>query len=229
MQRLIILLFLGLIAAPFAKSQSIESLSAKFSYTENKKQSETVVEGCITFCVPNMALIKTSSPYHQHMFVDGNVLIIHQDSSKTASQITAGIPHAIPYLSEFILATMEDFGLSALGCKVIDVQQRGDSLISTWTNEDDKKNRFYRITAINDHIIKVETSEDATYQSEKRIEFSNYKTVNGVNLPMQCRQITTDKKLIRTTLLDSVSVNSPNCNKPKFDLPAHVHIKKYEW
>jgi len=226
-QRLNTLIFLGLIAASFAKSQSIESLSAKFSCTEIKKQAKILIEGAITFCSPNTALIITSFPYHQHMFIDGNVLLIHQDSSETASQITAAVPHAIPYLSEFILAAREDFGLSSLGYKVIDVQQNGDTLVSSWTN-DNQKDKFYRITARDEKIIKIEISEDVAYQSAKRIEFSNYKNINGVNIPMQSKQIAGDKVTI-TTLLDSITINNPDLTTIEFELPPQVKIKKHQW
>ena len=166
-----------LFSASATYSQTIQSLFANFESIENKGGVEKKTKGHITFKSPNVALIRTQIPYRQHMYINGTEMLMHQDSTMRANRITTEAPHAIPYLSEFGLATKEDFGLSELGCKMINIQQAGDTLVSSWTIKKDKDQIYYQILSLDEKIIRVASSLSPDYKAGQSISFSHYQNI----------------------------------------------------
>lgn len=225
--KIIILIFL--FSASLTYSQTIKSLSARFESIENKGGLEKITQGHIIFKSPNTALIKTKIPYCQHMHINGTEMLIHQDSTMTANRITTETPHAIPFIGEFMLATREDFGLSELGCEIVNVHQAADTLICSWTIKKDKVQMYYQISSLDNKIIKVASSKSPNYKDARSILFSHFQNIDGIEFPSQCCQISAEKNLTKSIVLQNIQINKHNQDAIDFELPHNVKIKDYKW
>lgn len=209
-------------------SFELENLSAKFTCIKAQNCSSQTITGRITFQKPSTALIITDQPQKQLVFISDKKMTIYSKESNKAFVFISQSNIAIPYLSDFLAATMEDFGLSKSGLTIKNISTFDDTLVTIWQTSKEVTCRQISLYSINDAIVKI-TSCSHDNKGQEIILFSDHLTAFGYVFPLKIEIFDSTKTRLKMTTLDSVLINSPDMTLLELPLPANASIKEYKW
>lgn len=192
-----------------------------------------VVKGVLFYAGTGKVYVEVTSPVLQHITLTGKEMIVYYPKDRIAFIFQSNNPLTLPFASAFMGSVRENLGMPELGFTLSDVDNRGDSILSTWAPPPVLKQVLGKIilTEVNGVVVRSESFSVKGALSTRAL-YKSHASISQGKVPMEIYGgWQTSAGWTRENILFSnpKNLNSLPTYLNNFTIPPDVKPRRVQW